>query len=429
MHILALQPYLPYPNDNGGCLRSHYVLSALVERHSVTLMSISWDSRRAERIAEWDVNRRLAEPTLLIENDPSVRLDEKGSALRSHAPQLWCGLPDWIRGHDLPGFWNRLAALSLQHYDAVHVRNMHLAPYALALRAKHPHLRLILDLDDIGSLGRIRGFRSQNVGLISRWRVLLYRDIVRLRFYERTYLPRFDSVWVCSEKDRRTVARWVGETIARVVPNAVDVRAYSMFRDAPERPSTVLYAGDLRSTPNVAAIQFFCKSVWPLIRKAIPSAEFLVVGREPTESVLALHNLSRGIRVIGTVPAMGPYFAKSTIMAVPLLSGTGTRLKILEAMAAGLPVVATGLGAEGLGATNGTDLLIADSADDIAQRCIDLVQDPDLRKKLAANALRLVSQRYDYAVLRQQVLDVYSDAWERRAIGAPPHCVDQFGIE
>lgn len=408
MRILALQPYVPFPQDNGGSLRSHYALSALVGKHQVTLVSISWDSQRAGRIAEWDLNQRLAEPAMLIENDPAARLDEKGAALRSHAPRPRCGLPDWIRGHDLPGFWNRLAALPLEHYDAVHVRNMHMAPYALAIRTRNPQVKLVLDLDDIGSVGRIRGFRSQNVGLISRWRVLLYRDIVRLRVYERTYMPRFDSVWVCSEEDRRKIARWTGEAVARVVPNAVDVQSYSPFRDVPGRSSTVLYAGDLTSTANVAAIQFFCKSVWPLIHAAVPGAEFLIVGREPTESTLALHDLSRGIRVIGTVPAMGPYFAKSTIMAVPLLSGTGTRLKILEAMAAGLPVVSTGVGAEGLEATNGTDLLIADSPGDIARCCIELLQNPELCKKLAANGLRLVSERYDYAVMRQRVLDVYT---------------------
>ena len=414
MRILALQPYLPYPVDTGGNLRSHYVLSTLTNLHEVDLLSFSWEPSRQNQIADWNLHSRLRELRIIAPADPQApfdpqRLSAGAKALRECIPGTWFGAPDWIRFHDIPEFWNSLASLPLPRYEGVHVRNMHLAPYALALQARFPSLKLILDLDDISSVDRRRSLKSLQPRWISRWRLHLYTDALRLRLYEGKFLRRFDSVWVCSEEDRRTIARWMEPERAHVVPNAVDVSSYPRFareRTGREAPR-LIFCGELSRSANSAAALYFYQSIWPLIRAEIPEARWLIAGRNPPPSISALQNSAAGVEVLANVPSMMPHLASSTLMVVPLLSGAGTRLKILESMASGLPVVSTTLGAEGLGLQPGEHALIADDPESFARSCIAILRDRNLGDRLAQAALHFVRERYDLPVMERSVIDAY----------------------
>lgn len=402
MQILSLLPYEPYPPDSGGRLRSHYLLRALAARHRVTVASLSFDPWRAEYMSSGQY-ACLGEPTILIPGLPRIELSRAGRALRSLAPRPLLGSPAWIREHDLPQFWNRLATMPLEQFDAIHVRNMHLAPYALAIAKRYPAMKLILDLDDIGSLALLRRIQTSKIRLLSRWRVQLYRDYMRLRLYEKAYLKRFDSVWVCSAIDVERVTGWTGAERVDLVPNVIDVDALEPYRSSPSGHPKILFSGTLDNPANVSALEFFCRSVWPLVHGEIADAELLIVGRDPSPSVRRLHSLEQRINVVGTVPDMGPYWVGSTVMVVPLLFGTGTRLKILEALAVKLPVVSSSIGAEGLRVTNGTDILIADGPVQFAKVCLSLLRDPEQRAALAERGLQLVRENYSLPALQAHV--------------------------
>jgi glycosyltransferase involved in cell wall biosynthesis len=159
--------------------------------------------------------------------------------------------------------------------------------------------------------------------------------------------------------------------------------------------------------PNADGIAWFVREVWP----QTPDARLLVVGRDPPESVLRL--ASDRIAVTGAVPDVAPYFARATAVIVPLLSGGGTRLKILEAFAAGRAVVSTSIGAEGLEVSDGRHLLLADGAHAFAEATGRLLADPELRARLAAEARKLVQERYDWRALGDRLEETLRRAAER----------------
>jgi glycosyltransferase involved in cell wall biosynthesis len=159
--------------------------------------------------------------------------------------------------------------------------------------------------------------------------------------------------------------------------------------------------------PNIEAACFFVRDIWPRVREAMPRATFWIVGTEPSEAVRRLHSESNGVVVTGEVPDVLPYLQRSVAAIVPLKNGGGTRLKILEAMAAGRAVVSTSVGAEGLDVRTGENILIADDPLTFASHCISVLNSPDLRHRLAAAGRRLVEQRYSTAVTQARLRACY----------------------
>jgi polysaccharide biosynthesis protein PslH len=156
---------------------------------------------------------------------------------------------------------------------------------------------------------------------------------------------------------------------------------------------------------NADAVQFFARQIFPRIRRTLPRARTLIVGSRPTPEVLALHD-GHSVVVTGTVPAVEPFLQHATMSVVPIRFGGGTRIKILEALAHGVPVVSTRIGAEGLEVEDGRHLLLADSPDDFADACISLSRDGARRAALSREGIKLARERYDWQVIEQQIQQV-----------------------
>jgi glycosyltransferase involved in cell wall biosynthesis len=159
-------------------------------------------------------------------------------------------------------------------------------------------------------------------------------------------------------------------------------------------PPTLLYIGAMSWSPNVSAVQFLAQHVIPEVRSRVPDTRLRIVGRDPAPEVLALRGLP-GVEVMGSVPDVIPYLREAHVLAVPLAAGGGTRLKILEAFAAGLPVVSTPVGCEGLPVVDGEHLVTAERAR-FAEAVLHLLADPTRGKRLAAAARELVRERFDW---------------------------------
>ena len=160
----------------------------------------------------------------------------------------------------------------------------------------------------------------------------------------------------------------------------------------------VVFVGAMDYHANIDGAVFFAREVWPQVAARLPDAVFTIVGRNPSEAVSPLARGER-IEVTGTVPDVRPYYRSALIAVAPLRVGGGTRLKILEAMAAGVPVVSTTLGAEGLTALPNVDYLLADTGEAVAEAILELARDPLRRARIAAAGHELVRRRYDWAAL------------------------------
>lgn len=276
---------------------------------------------------------------------------------------------------------------------------------AVALGWKDPR-RTVLDGDNFDSVLEYHLLRG------SPWygaKVLNYLDVLKLAWWERQ-LPRwFARVVRCSDEDRR---RFPHANVV-VVPNGTTVPPA-----APRKPAQrLLFVGTLGYEPNRAGVEWFLQEVWPQVRRAVPGAELDVVGPGPSSGLLARHGCD-GVCVHGFVKDLAPLWGRAAASVAPLLAGSGTRLKILESLARGAPVVSTHLGAFGLdlGAEDG--VLRADPPAEFAARCVELLQDGRKADALGRRGREAVAARYDWESIQRRVQEI-ARAVARRPRGLP----------
>jgi len=229
----------------------------------------------------------------------------------------------------------------------------------------------------------------------------------KMERYERRTLSRFRQVIAVSDVDRDEMLQLCPDCAITVVPTGVDLEQYQAVPSAPGKPPLIVFTGSMDWEPNIDAVEYFCREVFPAILASFPDARFRIVGRNPHPRVQRLASAS--IEVTGTVPSVMDYLRSATVVIVPLRIGGGTRLKIFEGMAMAKAVVSTSIGAEGLDVTNGRDLLIADDPSAFAAAVLKLLRDPVLRKNYEENAAE-VAARYDWSQIAQRFAQVLSAA-------------------
>jgi polysaccharide biosynthesis protein PslH len=240
---------------------------------------------------------------------------------------------------------------------------------------------------------------------------VLRAEAWRYRRHVLELLPRFDTAVAVSTLEADDL-RALGGTRVELIPTGVDTAA---LRPAPEAhgPPRVLFTGTMSYLPNHQGIAWFAREVWPLIRAEVADAQLDVVGKGPPDDVLAFDGRD-GIAVHGFVDSMSPFFARANVVVVPILAGAGIRVKIVEAMSAGRPIVSTALGCEGLvGLEPGRHLLVADGAPEFTEATVRLLRASDLRARMSADARELAERAYDWRPLGDQLERVLRDAASR----------------
>jgi glycosyltransferase involved in cell wall biosynthesis len=189
-----------------------------------------------------------------------------------------------------------------------------------------------------------------------------------------------------------------------VIPNGVDC-AFRPFDTNPHKSDikNILFCGTLDYSPNTEGVLWFYEKIFPLVKERIPGIEFTVIGKMHVDGPYELLKKDESVHFIGPVDDVTDYYRQSSLMVVPLLKGSGTRLKILEAMSMGNPVVSTSVGAEGLKATPGKHFMLADSEETFANAIVFLLQQPQLFDKMRCEARRLVEEKYDWKTIGKEV--------------------------
>jgi glycosyltransferase involved in cell wall biosynthesis len=239
-------------------------------------------------------------------------------------------------------------------------------------------------------------------------RVFWRLESKKLAALERQWLSAVEAVVVMSDTDRRAALRMAPNARVCTVENGVDTDEYETGVDG-HRDRSVVFTGSLGYPPNADGVMYFLDEVWPCVRQAAPDAVCVIVGRDPFPSLLARHG-KNGVMVTGPVEDVRPYLARAGAVVVPLRAGGGTRLKILEAMAAGAAIVSTRLGAEGLDVESGRELLIADEPAAFARATIQLLTDGALRRRFGIAARRRAEERYDWRFAADALDAVYRTA-------------------
>lgn len=250
-----------------------------------------------------------------------------------------------------------------------------------------------------GSFGR-RLYYGANWRKLRREELGTYRDA--------------DGVYLCSVADEQRLLEQSPGCRTTVIPNAADVDYYQPHPAvSPPANPTVVFFGLLSYAPNVDGVLHFVQDIWPRIAEACPKARCKIIGGRPPPSLLAL--AGPRIELTGFVPDLRPHLAEAAAVVVPLRIGGGTRLKIVEGMAMGKAIVSTSLGAEGIDAVPGRDLLIADQPAAFADAVSNLLTNPDLAARLGRSARDLAVERYSWSTAAQNLEDFYSRILQARS--------------
>ncbi|MDP8921730.1 MAG: glycosyltransferase family 4 protein, partial [Chloroflexota bacterium] len=319
---------------------------------------------------------------------------------------LRTGWPDMALRRWSPGFASVLRDLMREErYDIVEAEGIEMARYLpLADGA-----RKIFSDHNVEHLLQRRAYVVDRARPL-RWPLAAYSYVQaeRLTRFERAACRRADRVVTVSEEDAGALRALEPSGRYAIVPNAIDVAAYPRRAGWPARPG-ILFAGTLDYRPNADAVHWLLDEIAPLVHARQPEARVFVVGRDPAADVVARGQHDPRIAVTGAVESLERYWARATAYALPMRGGGGVRFKALEAMAAGLPIVSTRMGMEGIDAEPGTHYLAADTPPAFADALVRLLEDRNLRERIAENAARLVRERYDWRAVAPKLLAVYHD--------------------
>jgi rhamnosyltransferase len=392
--VLIVMPYSIYPPHHGGAVRLFNLVKHLANRCELYLLIFTQDGEDPEQ-------RKALEPYCARVDFhhwmPSITRDRFGleppSALLFNSTEARAKIIDIVVGF---------------HIDVVQLEYTELGQYVSAVPRGVP---VILTEHDIA----FRSFdRRRKLGFHHRFPEgaafgTSRADANRLQRYELRWNEEADQVHTMSVDDARVLARFMPDGAARlrVLPNGVDTDYYAPPEPAPARHD-VLYVGNFENLPNVDALEYFVTDVWPMIRLRCPGVRLTVVGAKPSERVLRFEG-SDGISVLGEVADLRPAYHQHRVMVAPIRAGSGTRLKILEACAAGLPVVTTTLGAEGIEYEDGRHLLTADGAVPFADAVVRVLTNDTLGDELSRAGMELVREHYDWRLVADRLWQCYEE--------------------
>jgi len=227
-----------------------------------------------------------------------------------------------------------------------------------------------------------------------------------MRRAERAAVRSAAHVIAVSPADAAVLRDEFGAPRVSVIETGVDTDYFRPTDPGLREPDHVVFVGSMDWLPNEDAVRWFVEEILARIRTRRPAARLTIVGRDPPAAVRALGNGGRGVTVTGRVPDVRTWLARASAVVVPLRIGSGTRLKIFEAMACGAAVVSTTIGAEGLAVTPGRDILLADAPEQFAAAVVELLEDPARARALGERARRLVEERFDWSGVAQRFAEV-----------------------
>ncbi|MBI2571333.1 MAG: glycosyltransferase [Candidatus Schekmanbacteria bacterium] len=376
MKILFIAPRFPNPLYSGHRLRAYHQLRLLSRKHRITLLCLSGSGQPlhgASEVARY-CNRIVAIPVR--------RADMVTGLFRG---SLY-GLPWQVSVHLLPRMTTAVdEALHGGTWDVTHTQMARMAPYL----DRQPGVPRLIDLIDSMALNMLR--RSSCDPHIMGFIAGL--EARQIGSYEAGLCQTWDCATVVSDVDRKAIgAQLPGLTVNA---NGVDVEAFA-GRTAGRDRRELLFVGNLGYFPNVDGIVWFARNVLPLIRRRVPQTKLTIVGARPAAPVRRLPRQDPGIRLHPFVPDVRPFLARCAVSVAPIRAGSGQLFKVLEAMAAGTPIVATSVASSGVAAEHGRHLLVADSAEDFAEQVSRLLLDPSAAERMALAARLLVEERYSW---------------------------------
>jgi glycosyltransferase involved in cell wall biosynthesis len=408
LNILYVSHMPASPPRFGAQARVHGLMTQLAQRHDLTAVMLINDEFDAEECRQ--AMQAYCREVVFVSNPygrdglTKRRLQLKSLASPQSFERLQLMVPELQQALD--------RVLRAKRFDIVNLEFPYLGNYHLRQAPPGEKLPpLAVDSHEI-AYDLARQFARTGGSLVRRlyaganWRKLRREELQTFR--------DADGVYLCSSEDEQRLLGQIPKVRTAVIPNAADVEYYQPRPTDPQPGGrTVVYFGLLSTAPNVDGVIYFVQDIWPRIAQAHPEARLKIIGGRPPLSLQML--AGPRVELTGFVPDLRPHLAEAAVIVVPLRLGGGTRLKIVEGMAMGKAIVSTALGAEGIEATPGRDILIEDEPEYFADAVNRLLADPELAARVGQSARKLAVERYAWSGAAQALEEFYHRILEVRS--------------
>jgi len=397
MRFLMITNTLPYPPNAGHPIRNINLLKRIAKDHQVWLLVMVTEE---EAHADLGPLADFCEEVILVPAYDPGALARPMQALKF----LLKGTPPELRLYETREMIEALHDLTSRvDFDIIQFEDSYMARYQEYLPADWQG-RKVLTFIDIAYRQYDRIYRIETK-ILRKLRLWLYSRMMYT--WEPQYAGNFDLNITMSDIDRDLLLTRNSSLNIKTIPNGVDTHEFHPLPMPSDGAIKLIYVGNMGYRPNVDAVTFFCEDILPLIHAKLPDVEFWIVGKSPLPEVEALAN--DHVHVTGSVEDVRPYYEKSTVCVIPLRAGGGTRLKILESMALGRPVVSTSIGAEGIDYTDGENILLGDDPLTFASQTILLLQNKSKRQTILEQARQFVMDHYDWDSITARLLKAFEE--------------------
>jgi len=392
MNILFVTPYLPYPLNNGGLIRVHHLAVNIAASHSVTMLCMQPDNDPQR--AGIEVLKSHGIELEMIE----VAASQKKSNKRAYQLlSLFSGKTYQYYQYFSQDMQNAIdQRLASGKYDRLVVEFSQMGYYDY-----NTDIPSYVDQHNVEYEIMHRTYETEKNPLR---KLLAYSEWRKYRQHEIENCQKFSACLTTSQRDAEILQERDPNMRCLVIPNGVDSSFFSPVEVAPD-PEMVLFTGTISYYPNTDGLMYFAESIWPLVKAKRPTATFCIAGKAPPPEIQNLAPHDKSITVTGAVDDMRDYYAKASVVVVPLRIGGGTRLKILEGMAMKKAIISTSLGAEGIDVTEGDNILLRDTPADFADAIVATLENESSRTRLELAGRALVDQKYDWKAVASTLCD------------------------
>jgi len=392
MKILMITPYFPYPLVSGGQIRTYNLLKNLSNKHDITLAAFIRGEAEKQHLEKL---RTFCKKVFVFKRRKAWSPINVGISAVSPYPFL-------VSIYFDPKVKKAIKEeLENQNYDLIHAETFYVMP-----NIPKTTVPILLVEQVIEYLVYQRFVES-----LPKWTIVLkpflFFDVAKIKFWEKYYWKKAKRLAAMSQEDKNFIRDLDSSLKVDVVANGVDLEFFDRIKKKEPKNPTILFVGNFKWLPNRDATEFLVAKIWPKIKNEIENAKLWIVGRNPPKEILKLK--SSDIKIEGNIEDIRSAYAQSSVLLAPIRNGRGTKYKILEAMATKTPIVGTNLAIEGIEIKDGREAFVADSAEKLAQKTIQVLNNPITGKKLADLAYSLVSKKYNWKIISAKLDKVYQE--------------------
>jgi len=401
MNILWLSSNVPYPPKGGALQRNYNLIKEMSKNNDIYLLAFNQKALLPKDIDVEVAVKKLKDYCKYIEVVPLPSDRSKLSKYLLLLKSLFTTKPytvNWNISRQMGELVNNVTLEfkpDLIHYDTIGFTEYYNKTF------KGPQT---LNHHNIESAMMYRRYEKET-NIFKR--LYFYQEAIKIRNYEKKYCGLFEVNLTVSEDDESTLRKNIGTKDIEIIPNGVDTNYFYTKKNNIQTKS-MIFAGGMGWYPNRDAMIYFAKEIWPLLKEQYNDIKMTVIGRKPPESLLKLSSLDKNFSVTGFVDDVRPYLDNALIYVCPIRDGGGTRLKILDALSMGKPIVATSTAVEGIAVQNEKNVLIANTPDQFVRQIKRLIENKTLRDDLSKSGRELVEEYYDWVAIGNKMNNLYS---------------------